>query len=125
MQKMSTASAKKMGIGKKLSSKKHGSNRGSKSKFSSKNSTILITPPRLRRSNRLAGLPVLGLAPNAPNRFRIAARAIQAGVRLRRNLTTEFVAVAEAEAEATRPPILTRDAWNNMFRAIRAVYGTA
>ena len=104
---------------KKSSHKKHSSTRGSK------NRRILGTPPRLRRSNRLAGLPVSGLAPNAPNRFRIAARAIQAGVRLRRNLTTEFVAVAEAEAEATRPPILNRDAWNNMFRAIRAVYGTA
>ena len=106
---------------------KHSFKRYSKSKFGSTNPTILITPLPLRRSNRLAGLPVSGLAPNAPNRFRIAARAIQAGVRLRRNLTTEFEAVAEAEpeAEATRPPILNRDAWNNMFRAIRAVYGTA
>lgn len=107
----------------KSSPKKHNSK--SKSKFGSKNSTIVITPLPLRRSNRQAGLPVSGLAPNAPNRFRIAARAIQAGVRLRRNLNAEFVAVAEAEPEATRPPILNRDAWNNMFRAIRAVYGTA
>jgi hypothetical protein len=91
---MSTASAKKMGISKKSTPMKHSSNRGSKSKFGFENSTILITPPRLRRSNRLAGLPVSGLAPNAPNRFQIAARAIQAGVRLTRNLTTEFEAVA-------------------------------
>jgi hypothetical protein len=105
MQKISTASTKKMGISKKSTLKKHSFKRDFKSKFSSKNSTIVITPLPLRRSLRQAGLPVPGLAPNAPNRFRIAARAIQAGVRLRRNLTTEFVAVAEAEAEATRPPI--------------------
>ena len=84
-----------MGISKKSSPKKH--------TFGSTNPT---TPFPLRRSRRLARLPISGLAPNAPNRVRIAVRVIQAGVRLRRNLTAEF----EAVAEPTHPSPLTRTA---------------